>query len=497
MTNLKQHKTNMRFIRRNAFTLVEVMVGIILTTIVFTAAYMIWSRVQQRIARSYTKQRLQNELRTVANYMQNDFKSIKFHDKDDKFDEDSDKAVDITGDDKNFTMTFQKFKEVKDEDSDKLAQDVVEDVKYSLNSNLLMRTSGRSSKLLSSHCEEIHVTPAAGDNSDDDDYQNASEEVRTAKEAQLDIEITGKMIVPGSGEEMYHVEKTSVVMRNEYYKKINKNYKSNFDLAKLDADDVVGEGAAGALSGEEQDLSQLDSDVLMNLRTSEEEVLKSLNDSLDDIDQSISDTAPEDVPWYKKLWANVKDVFGDDTDAYTLFKDSREKLEKAQSVSEVESAIKTIKKRIEDDEKKFYGKSYTVKSYNSMSEEEKTTFKRAYDMAIQQRTIDDAYDKLEDKSGGKPTSNIDLQRQIIKEYNPNDTSPGAVTKEQYEEAKKLTAVYDKIDLSWMDESESEVGIYKANKQLLDQANTKLEILRSKEKTEQNIGEINGELNKRS
>ena len=224
MAYSKQNKNGSKRFLRHAFTLVEIMVAIILTTIVLTSAYMIWSRIQIRISRSYTKQTLQNELRKVANAMQNDFKSIKFHDKTDKNDKDSDKAVAITGDDKNFTMTFQRFKEAEESDKDKLAQDIVEDVKYTLASNVLTRTCGSRAKVLSFHCEGVNISPAAGDNSKSNDYANASQEVKDAKEAQLDIEITGKMIVPGSGEEMYHTEKTSVVMRNEYYKKINKNY---------------------------------------------------------------------------------------------------------------------------------------------------------------------------------------------------------------------------------------------------------------------------------
>ena len=479
-------------LKKSGFTLVEVMVAVFISTIVLSSAYMIWSRVQLGISKSVTKQNLQNELRKVANYMQNDFKSIKFHDSEDENDTDADKAVKITGDDKNFTMTFQKFKEVEESDKNKLTQDVVENVKYSLNSNVLMRTSGNSNKMLSAHCDGITITTAAGDNNEEGDYQNATEDVKMAKEAQLNIEITGKMIVPGSGEEMFHTEKTSVVMRNEYYKKINNNYKSNFDLAKIDADDIIGEEEAGVLSGNfEEDpeklkeyLNKLDTEVLGNMQTSEEEVKKSLENNLEEINKTIADIAPEDVPWYEKLWANITSVFGDDEQSYTQFKEARADLEKANTVKEANDAIKDLKIKIEKQEKGFYVKAYTKQSFDSMTTEEKTTFRRAYDMAVQEKTLNDAYEQLEDKSGGKPKSNIEVLKEALKE--------GKATEEQ----KKIIDIYNDINLDWMEDSDSEIGIYKANKQLMDQANTKLELLKSKETTERNIDAIKEELGNR-
>lgn len=484
MTRLKQHNKNIKVYRKNAFTLVEVMVGIILTTIVLSAAYMIWSRVQIRISRSYTKQTLQNELRKVANHMQNDFKSIKFY-KDDS--DEKEKAVKITGSDNNFKMTFQKFKELKDNDNSTLAQDSVESVEYSLSNNVLMRVCDRKTKVLTHHCEGITIKPAG----DSEEYKNAKQEVKEAKEAQLDIEISGKMIVPGSGEEMYHIEKTSVVMRNEYYNKINKNYKSNFDLAKIDSNKIVGEGASSLLSGENVDYKELNTDVLENLKESEQEVLDSLTDSLKDIDDTIKSTKPEDVPWYKKLFSNLSEIFAGKEDDYALFKKSRDALEKADSVDACEKAIKDLKAKIDDQEKNFYKDSYKKDFGSLTTEKQMSTFKRAYDMAVQQKSIDDAYKELGDESAEKPVSNIDLQQKIV-------DSPD-YTEAQKEEAREIIAMYKDIDLSWMDNSDkkSEVGIYKANKQLMDQANTKLELLRSKEKTQQTITEIQGELDSRS
>ena len=133
-----------------------------------------------------------------------------------------------------------------------------------------------------------------------------------------------------------------------------------------------------------------------------------------------------------------------------------------------------------------------------MSKDEQATFRKAYDMAIQQRTIDKAYEEAEEKPDTKPTSNISLQKELIKEYEKQDSnSATAITKEQYEEAKKVVAVYNDIKLDWMKDDDDSIKVYTANKQLMEQANTKLELLKSKEKTEKNLEDIQNELNTRS
>lgn len=485
---IKENKMNKQLQNKKnnnrAFTLVEIMVAIILTTMVLTAAYQIWSRVQARISRSHTKQTLQNELRKVANYMQNDFKSIKFYSEDS---DDKNKAVKITGDDKNFTMKFQKFKEVDENEKNKLAQDVVEEVEYKLKSKVLTRTAGGKSKMLSSHCEEIHIQPAVKDG-ENGEYANALKEVQEAKEAQLDIEITGMMKISGSNEELYHVEQTSVVMRNEYYNKINQTYKSNFELAKLDKKDITGEEASGLLSGDlGENLENLDKDVLERMKESEKEMLKNLEDNLKNLNDSLNGVKPDDCPWYKRWSSNISSFFSGKDNEYTLFTDSKKALINADTSEKAKEAISKLKSNIENQEKKFYQNSYSKKSYESMTDEEKTIFKRAYDMAVQEKTINDAYKELKEsdptaEEPDKNTINIEIQKKIM-----NDSS---ASQQEQEEARKIVEVYNSISLEWMDKADkSEMGIYKANKDLMDQANTKLELLYAKEKSDKNIKEL--------
>ena len=311
------------------------------------------------------------------------------------------------------------------------------------------------------------------------------------------------MKVPGSGEEIYHVEKTTVVMRNEYYNNINKTYISNFDLAKLDADDVVGEGASDLLTGDLGDnLDNLDKDVLDNMKASEQEMVNNLLDNIKNIDSSIKATQPEDVPWYKKLFSNLDDIFAGKKDEYALFKESRSALEKADTTAKAEKAIENLKGNINKQEETFFKDSY--KDYDKIKDEaEKTAFRRAYDMAVQQKTIDDAYKELNDPTQKKPTSNIELQQKIVddsykEEQQAKTQQEKNEIQERRAEAQKIIDYYEKLDISWMDDEnrKSEIGIYKANKNLLDQANTKFELLSSKEKCEGNIAKIDEALAKK-
>ena len=95
---------------------------------------------------------------------------------------------------------------------------------------------------------------------------------------------------------MYHVERTSVVMRDEFYKKTNKNFVSNFDLAKLEKDAVVevdnsqdaSFGPGGAMN--EEQLRSLNDDQLNGLEATQRELVEQANDSIDKMNNAIDDT---------------------------------------------------------------------------------------------------------------------------------------------------------------------------------------------------------------
>ena len=478
---------------RKAFTLVEIMIAILLTTIVLTAIFMIWSRVRLGISRSHTKQMLQNELRKAANYIQNDFKSIKYAEEGEK------DALTYSSSDTGFSMQFTKFKENTDESQKKLSQDSTESVSYVLANNVLKR-DGDKTTILSAHCESVSLERT-------EDEDKSDEKFTDARNAKLNIEITGKMKVPGTNEEMYHVEKTSVVMRNEYYKMINKNYKSNFDLQEMKDTDIVKKGEE--LTADDYD--SMPDDVLEDLKTNQDTIIQQCKDNLDNINTQIAGEEPEGVPWYEKLWSWIggSNLYGD-------FKDEQEALEKAETKEEVEAAVKEIQDKADEQEETFLKNSY--EGYENLSDDEKKEVKRVYDMAVHDKAVMDAYNEAKNSEGSDgnetpPITNermLKLQSQgktIVTDKDGNETEvdlkTDQVTNEavnaKIEEANKFLDIYDKISLDWMTDgtvSEEEVNIYKSRKNLLEAANTKMELINVRDEAEENKAEIQKVLDSR-
>ena len=483
--------------RKKAFTLVEVMVAVLLLTVVLTAIYQVWSKVQQGIARSHTRQALQTELRNAANYMSNDFKSIKFS-------EDTFKLT-VSDDGKNFSMSFEKFVENKDEENSKLAIDIVDTVKYDLKNNILTRIGDKKTKILSSNCEGVSISRATADSSDSGALENSDEDFKAGREAKLDITITGKKIVPGNGEEMYHVEKTSVVMRNEYYKNVNKTYISTFDLTKKETDEVIQEGdnammEVGGLLDPEF-LKTLDDDVLAGMDEEQKALLKQAEDSLEDLNDSIDDTDTGESGW-NKFWGGV--AFWSESEGEKV-RGYRSSLRDADSEAEVKAVKEKLEQYTKDKETDFLSAS-TGGKYNRMEKEEKELYKRAYDMKVQDRNLEGGYNKLkeekgEEEAGEKPQLMIETltgqNTQSVEVQNADGTTTTISGNTVSEENQKLIDAYNSIDLSWMGEygeEEEDVGIYNAARQLISEADSKIDLIRLRDNCNTNIDNIEKAMN---
>ena len=499
-----------RIKRRKAFTLVEVMVAILMTTIVLTAIYTIWSRVQRGIARSATRQKLQNELRKAANFMQNDFKSIKLEKDTFKISEPNNT---------NFSMAFEKYKETED---GKLAQDSTEKVTYEKKGNMLVRTADKTN-ILTMSCDEINIQQS------EEKDAGLGDDFEAARKAKLDISISGFMKVPGTGEEMYHVEKTSVVMRDEYNKNTNKTFISTFDLTKKDTTDVFLEDhdADGVLEmGQTLDLEflkTLSDDVLEGMDESQKDQRDQAIERLDELNEAIKDTDTGESGW-SKFWkalgikddsAGGKEVRGLRSDLSKVKADvsKNEKnldtikngYEKA--IKDVEDIKAKLEKFTKDKETKFLNDS-TGGKYSSMSEKEKKIYEKAYEMKLQDRNLEGGYNKQyesasddEKKDMKKPTLNIDrLQGKDVEDVSVTNkdnttssvsslnTSGTLIT----EENKAVIEAYNKISLDWMGEfgdEEESIGIYNAAKQLITQADTKIDVLRMEQTCQENIAKI--------
>ncbi len=499
---------------KKAFTLVEIMVAILMTTIVLTAIYTIWSRIQRGISRSATRQKLQNELRKAANFMQNDFKSIKLEDQTFKISEPNNT---------NFSMSFEKFTETE---KDKLAQDSTETVKYEKKGNMLVRTAGKGNNILTMSCDEIVIKKS------EEADAGLGEDFEAARKAKLDISISGFMKVPGTGEEMYHVEKTSVVMRDEYNKNTNKTFISTFDLTKKDTSEVIVEdnNADGVLEmGQELDLEflkTLSDDVLEGMDKSQKDQRDQAIERLDELNEAIKDTDTGESGW-SKFWNGVafwdtsegEKVRGMRSDLAKIKADVnknekdlnkiKEGYEKA--IKDVEDVKAKLEKYTKDKEVEFLNKA-TDNRYSSMSSEEKKIYERAYEMKLQDRNIEGGYQKQYDKASDeekkemtKPTTNYERlsgNSELTAEEKANKTnvmvdkdgkeieiSKSTVT----EENAKVLEAYNSIHLNdWMGEfgeEEEDIGIYNAAKQLITQADTKIDVLRMQQTCQENIAKI--------
>ncbi len=490
---------------KKGFTLVEIMIAILLTSLVITTAFAIWSKIQRGIVLSTTKQRLQNELRKTANYMQNDFKSIK-----------ASGTFSLTpSTNNNFSMSFEKFKE-KEDGSNILAQNSTEKIQYDLKENMLTRTSGDGKTILSLNCESISIERAVDEvqlkksEKVSVNLESLNEDFKDGRKAKLEISIVGKMRVPGSNDDIYHTEKTSVVMKDEYYKNTNKTYTSTFDLTQKNSEDIIQAGQSNIFGDESLDyeyLITLTDSALSDLKSKQEEGKTQANERLDQINGNIKET---EVKQGVLSW--LGDALGITHSEEGQVKQWRDNLASAKEVKEVENVKKDVENWL-GDKKLDYMKLSTEntsigKTYNQMTEEEKEVYKIAYDLKCQDRTLEKAQkngstgggengegeevkkaidiykngsdDKLEDEKGNR----IELKDSEKKVSNKVTINGQVVDKKE-----AVIKAYEDIDLSWMDDHEDEQNTYAAAGSLVSQADMKIEILKMINVYNENIEKI--------
>lgn len=482
--------------RKTGFTLVEVMVAIFLSTIVLTAIYGVWIRVQREIAKSHARQTLQSELRTASNYLQKDLKSVK----EGTFEAPGGQSTDGS----SLHITFERFKESEE---GKIAQDSTEKVEYNLSDGLLTRKSTTDLKILSVNVESMQITKSVDAASlGATDLESTDEDFRAGREAKLEINIVGRKNIAGSREEMYHVERTSVVMRDEFYKKTNKNFVSNFDLAKLEKDAVVevdnsqdaSFGPGGAMN--EEQLRSLNDDQLTGLENTQKELIEQANDSIDEMNNSIDDTDTGEGNLSKfGQWLN----FFSTTEGEKV-RGLRSDLEKADSQDEVKSVINKLTDYTKDKEDNFLSRS--VPGYSSMSAAQKDLYKEAYEMKLQDRTIEGSHQELvkqAEKDGKTPP---EAPQKIIDVATGQAEGEGSRTyvDENGKEIQisneanssrsttDLRNAYNNINLSWMGEfnkEPEEVGIYNAAKSLISQGKAKLNVIEMRDTSTENVALI--------
>ena len=482
--------------RKTGFTLVEVMVAIFLSTIVLTAIYGVWIRVQREIAKSHARQTLQNELRTASNYLQKDLKSVK----EGTFEAPGGQSADGS----SLHILFERFKESEE---GKIAQDSIEKVEYRLSDGLLTRKSTTELKILSVNIESMQITKSVDSASlGATDLESTDEDFRAGREAKLEINIVGRKNIAGSREEMYHVERTSVVMRDEFYKKTNKNFVSNFDLAKLEKDEVVevdnsqdaNFGPGGALN--EEQLRTLNDDQLNGLETTQNELIRQANESIGQMSDAIADTDTGESGW-NKFWGGV--AFWSTNEGEKV-RGLRTDLERADSQDEVKSVLNKLNEYTRDKEDAFLSRS--VSGYSSMSAAQKDLYKEAYEMKLQDRTIEGSHQQLVKQAEEDGTTPPAPPQKVIDvatgqaegegsdTYVDGDGNTVQISGEanSSRSTNDLRNAYNSINLTWMGdfgEEPEDVGIYNAAKSMIGQGKAKLNVIEMRDTSAENVALI--------
>lgn len=480
--------------RTQGITLVEMMVAIFVSTIVLAAVYGVWSRVQRQITRSHAKQTLQNELRGIANQMEKDFKAIK----DNSYEA---PAGEQSADGSSMHVSFDRFVETED---GKIAQDSTMHVDYLLRNGMLIRTTDSSQKIMSVNIDSITLHKPVDDSGlTATDLESTDEDFKAGREAKLDIAIAGKKRVAGSGDEMFQIERTSLVMRDEYYRKTNKAYVSNFELAQKNVDDVMvrdssqdANFAPNAVYSEEM-LSALDSDQLRGMRATQDGIMSQAQAAFTQINSDINETdcgvggfgAGAD-----ELGAALFGWAGATVEDSTLVYRMKERLKNAQTASATADVTAELESFAAGKEREFY--SLAIPGFSSMSEEDKMLYKKAYDMRVQDRAIAKANEKMRESN----PDHVDIPNMIDAYTSVSSTeitdedgtrTISAADNQANSDAEDVRRAYDRISLTWMDDDdrEDEIVAYDAAKLLISQARAKRDTIEMRDRARSNIAMI--------
>ncbi len=414
-----------------AVTLVEMVIAVFLFTLIAGVVYKIWSQSSFEMSRSMTRQALQQEVRRVGETISNDLKSSKA----------GTVQVEIADSDDRKTIrkvTLDRYIETQE---GKASAQSTERVVYDFNRPTLTRTALNQStpngagipktRLLSFSIEALELVPGSSTESLPD-VTNAAE---SAKGARVDITIVGKRGVPGSRVEEVHIERTSAVMRDQFYHAINPGYRSNFDLASMSSDKIVvaGDGREFSMfeTGTElkpEDLKKLETDDLRDLRQIQSENLSKLRENIGRINQSVADLTPSRSfgTWAGDTWSGIT---GGEKSTLKQLQDLAGRVRSSNDQSTLTGAVQSCKEiegRLHD--------RYLDRVYGTRGTDEKDRELRllALKWRIQDRTIKIANNKTMQ----------DYEKQLRK--NPNTQRPESLGTRMDYFGEEMTAAKERL-----------------------------------------------------
>ncbi len=472
--------------RKIGMTLVEVMIGVLLSSLVLGGAYQVWTASRRSFAKANARQTLQTEIRKTIDQIALDFKSIKA----------GTLKVEGVADGTSGTIKFQRFLENKD--ANKIDSQSVADVVYEFRQPRLYRTiTGQGQRTLCSNLKSLDLSRGA------EPGTLMPEGMEQTAQARIDVSVIGSMKVPVTGEIVEHNEKTTVVMRNEFAaaapvkRSIAMSEMTNATDKKTGPE---GESAMFATALTRDALKDMTSDQLAFMMQREAESLSNAkteignaNDQLKGVDAKGSAT------WYNPLtWG------GTDTEVSRI----KEDLMKHDKLEDVDKDVKALRDIINKDEDKFINRSLEKSGMTLPTDsKEQSAYKQAYDLMCKDRSLKEAYSKNPQKdSDGKEIPYKSMMESFdeskIKKGIQYDSAGKEVSftesdadfQKRSDEAKSIRDASQKMDLTWMDsgDAKEEVKQYSAAKDLVDIAVVKQSYLQNRDLAQTNIDMISDE-----
>lgn len=474
--------------KRRGVTLIEVMVGIVLSSLVLGAAYHIWTYSRRDFLTGNSKQILQSEVRTALDFMANDFKAILA----------GSLKVTSGADGNSAKISFKRFSKKEEAGKTQIDSKSVIEVVYDFNRPRLTRKAGPTPpRFLGFNIEKMDISQGQSD------ATLVPQGMEKVAGARLDIAITGRMMVPMVGKWIEHTEKTSVFMNSEYQMAQNKGVKSVAELsatdsskisaatflndAMLSAGSLSPEALAGLTSAQLQDLLAKE----QSSKTEADKKMKSVNDQLEGVDARGGRTL-NPMTWLSGSPTDVSEI--------------QEKLKKDNSVADLKADTGKLKKITDQYENDFINKSLGGKmtydggraGESEAQRKEREAVKEAFDLMAKDRNIQKAAEENPQKdANGNPIP----YKSLMENFNTSNMQKGVdvngnpfnETDDQYKSRKDhADAVFQasqKMDLSWMDNEKESVKIYSAAKDLTDLAVAKTAYAENRDLSQSNIEAI--------
>ena len=483
---------------RRGVTLVEIMVGILLTGLVLGAGYQIWSATRRDVTLASTRQMLAAQVRRALDVMAKDFQAMKAG------------TLEVTpgADGDSATIKFERFP-LKNEGTS-IGVDNTELVIYQYRKPRLTRTlRGQGEHPLAWNLDSLELA-RGGRGANEPGGINDLPVDQDGRNARMDILMTASSRVPGSQRIASFSAHISVFMREEYYATANKSRfiamsrlvaTNPANLRDQDRDDTM--LTMGLLDPEA--LARLSREQLNELYRKESEALAQTQQQLAQLNGNIGDLDTRTTG--RPSW-NLANWYSWPTDITNLQRDIERHSSSAELARDIEKLDSKISQYEQDNLRDSFSRHVPGFQNLDRNSQQYKDLKEVYELMVRDRSMRRAHEM-----GQKdlPADQRTAYRSILEDFNPGSLVRGQLpgnppttfneTQEQFEarraKAQMIQENKDKVDLSWMDSDEGadRVKIYNAAKDLKDLAETKKAYLESKETHETNLTNIRNAQNR--